>query len=304
MVGWVALATYIQRALGYAMTGSTAEQKMFMAIGAGSNGKNVLLDVVQDVKGDYCCALDPAFLMATRHEADAERPSSTAASLAGARLAISSESKDGQRLDVGLVKRHTGGGYMTARLMRENTFKFLITHKLILMTNHTPSLDHLDAALRGRLHLIPFDRVWNRPGHSERDETLPDGDKDLMRLLLDERQGVLTWLVRGAVDYAREGLDPPPEVVRMTRAYFLEQDPISRWLENFDRCDPKQGGSAAALFVEFTQWAHREDAGGGQGPQNEKTFSLALASRGIQKKATKTGKKYGIKPKKVTGDGW
>ena len=299
-----ALAAYMQRALGYAMTGSTAEQKMFLAIGPGSNGKNVLLDIVQEITGDYCRSLAPEFLMATRHEADAERPSSTAASLAGARLAISSESKDGQRLDVGLVKRHTGGGYMTARLMRENTFRFAITHKLVLMTNHTPSLDHLDDALRGRLHLIPFDRVWNRPGHSERDETLPDGDKDLVQRLLTEKQGVLAWLVQGAVDYAREGLEPPLEVVRMTRAYFAEQDPTSRWLEGFDRCDPKHGGSAAELFRQFSQWHRDEDAGGGQGPQNEKTFAQALASRGVQKKVTKTGKKYGLQPKKVTGDAW
>lgn len=297
------LAAYLQRALGYCLTGSTAEQKLFLAIGPGSNGKNVLLDVVQEIAGDYCRTIAPEFLMATRHEADAERPSSTAASLAGARLAISSESKDGQRLDVGLVKRHTGGGFLTARLMRENTFRFAITHKLVLMTNHTPSLDHLDSALRGRLHLIPFDRVWNRPGHSERDTALPDGDKDLMQHLRAEAQGVLAWLVQGSVDYARFGLEPPREVVRMTQAYFAEQDPVSRWLERYERCDPKQGASAAELFKDYVQWHRDEDAGLGQSPESEKAFAQALASRGVQKAKTKTANKYGLRPQKVEGGG-
>lgn len=298
------LAAYIQRNLGYCLTGLTVEQKMFIYVGAGSNGKNVLLDMVQKVTGDYCRTLSPAFLMAAQHEGGAEQPSSTAAGLAGGRLAISSESKNRQRLDVGLVKLHTGGGYMTARLMRENTFRFLITHKLILMTNHPPTLDHLDDAMRGRLHLIPFDRVWNRPGHTERDEALPDGDKDLMAQLMSEQAGILAWLVRGAVDYSRDGLTPPAEVARMTRDYFAEQDPVSRWLDTLDRCAPKQGDGAAALFTSYTQWANNIDTGGGQGPQSEKAFAQALASRGVQKIATKTGKKYGIRAKKVTGDGW
>jgi putative DNA primase/helicase len=297
------LAAYVQRMLGYALTGSTAEQKMFLAIGAGSNGKNALLDIVQEIVGDYCRTLDPAFLMASRGEADAERPTSTAAGLAGARLAISSESKDGQRLDAGLVKRHTGGGFLTARFMQKNTFRFAITHKLVLMTNHTPSLDHLDTAMRGRLHLIPFERAWNRPGHPERDEALPDGDKDLMQRLRAENQGVLSWLVQGAVDYARCGLTPPPEVMRMTRTYFAEQDPVSRWLEQHDRCDPKHGMSAAELFKAFSLWHRDEDDGGGKAPETEKAFSQALATRGIPKAKTKTSNRYGLKPKEVEGGG-
>ncbi|UQY83669.1 phage/plasmid primase, P4 family [Ralstonia pseudosolanacearum] len=297
------LAAYLQRALGYCVTAQTSQHKMFIAVGPGSNGKNVLLDIVQEVLGDYCRTIPPEALMATRHDADAERPSPTAASLAGARMAISSESRDGQRLDVALVKRHTGGGYMTARAMRENTFRFEITHKLMLMTNHRPTLDHLDDALRGRLHLIPFDRVWNRPGHTERNETLPDGDPDLMEQLRAEAAGVLAWLIEGAAMFAREGLEPPREVVQMTRAYFAEQDPIGRWLEGFDRCDPKHGTGAAELFATFTAWHRDEDTGGGKAPENSTAFGEALKGRNVPKAKTKTGARYGLTVKKVTGDG-
>lgn len=286
------LAAYMQRALGYAMTGSTGEHKMFIAIGEGSNGKNVLLDLLQWLMGDYCQTIPPEALMAMRHDADAERPSPTAATLAGARAAISSESKDGQRLDVALVKRHTGGGYMTARYLRENTFRFEISHKLWLMTNHRPALDHMDEAMRGRLHLIPFDMQWNRPGHPERNSNLPDGDKELPAKLKHEAEGVLAWLVRGAVDYVRDGLEPPSEVANMTRDFFKDQDPLGRWMDICVPCDLKSGARAAQLFSAFCDWQQSEGEEGG--PVTQKAFSTALASRGIAKHPDGGGVRYAL----------
>ena len=265
--------------MGYCLTGSTAEQKMFIALGAGSNGKNVLLDTVQELAGGYCKTIPPEALMATRHDADSERPSPTAATLAGARLAISSESRDGQKLDVALVKRHTGGGYMTARLMRENTFRFFISHKLVLMTNHRPALDHLDDALRGRLHLIPFDRKWNRPGHPERDATVPDGDKDLMDKLRSEAAGILAWLVEGALKYAQDGLEPPEEVLQATRTYFATEDPISRWLEGYDRCEAKAGTGATELFSQFADWKLHNAKPGQSAPETSNAMGRILHDR-------------------------
>ncbi len=288
------LANYLQRALGYTMTGSTAEQKMFIAIGAGSNGKNILLDTLQCVMGEYCQTIPPEALMATRYSIDAERPSPTTAMLAGARTAIGSESKDGQKLDVVLVKRHTGGGYMTARHMRENTFRFKITHKLWLMTNHKPKLDHIDEALRGRLHLLPFDMRWNRPGHPERDPLLPDGDKNLLEELIEEGEGILAWLIAGTVDYMNNGLEPPKEVLRITRSYFMENDLVGRWMEDVcKKCDIKLGERASELFLSFQIWCQEEGISD-IAPNNQTAFSNELVKRGIDKHKLKNGMYYGL----------
>lgn len=286
------LAGYMQRMVGYNMTGTVEQHKMFMAVGDGANGKNVLLDTLQVLMGDYCVTVPPEALMAARGDADAERPSPVAATLAGARLAISSESRDGQRLDVALVKRHTGGGFMNARFMRENSFRFEITHKLVLMTNHRPALDHLDDAMRGRLHLIPFDMAWNRPGHPDRDPTRPDGDKDLLQKLRAEAQGILAWAVAGAGAYCRDGLEPPQEVVRMTRAFFADQDPLGRWLETMRRCEPRQGTAASELLDAFHRW--RDEEGEMGGPENLQGFGRALQQRGIARVVTAGPKLYGL----------
>lgn len=184
---------------------------------------------------------------------------------------------------------------MVARLMRENSFRFLISHKLILMTNHKPTLDHMDDAMRGRLHLVPFDRIWNRPGHPERDARLPDGDKDLMEQLQLEAPGVLAWLVAGAVRYAQQGLVPPQDVTSMTRSYFAEQDPISQWMEGYDRCDAKHGTSAADLFKDFGDWQVHKGSGAKGAPKNDNAFGRTLHFRhGVTKQRKTPGIFYGL----------
>ncbi len=288
-----ALARYLQKALGYSLTGETREQKLFLAIGPGSNGKNVVFDAVKRVMGKYSAVLPSEALMATSRPADAERPTALAASLAGARFALSSETRAGQRLDVNLVKNHTGDAEMTARRMRENPTTFRISHKLWLMTNNRPALDHVDPATRGRLHLIPFDRRWNRPGEFERDPMLPDGDKELAAQLEREDEGILAWLVQGAMLYFEEGLEPPPEVMALTRDYILEQDVLGQWLTTWERCPPKQGTLAAELFRQFVTRCAAD--GRPADPSTPTAFGLALRGRGVESKDVERGKLYGLR---------
>ncbi|NBQ67606.1 MAG: hypothetical protein EBU46_01760 [Nitrosomonadaceae bacterium] len=289
-----ALARYLQKALGYCLTGSTLEHKMFIAIGGGANGKSILLDITRWIMGDdYCKVISPEALMTTSFTMDAERPTSALAMLAGARLAISSENKDGQKLDVALVKRQTGGGSLSARFLRKDTFTFEITHKLWLMTNHRPSLDHMDDAVRGRLHLIPFDMQWNRPGHPEHNPDLPDGDKNLMDSLKEEAEGILAWVVEGAIAYQNEGLNPPQEVVQMTQTYFKENDPIGRWLDDCcEPCEPKQGMLASDLYSSFSVWFDDEDCF--DACPSSTVFGGSLKQRGVQNQRTNKGMKYGL----------
>lgn len=301
------LAHYLQRAYGYFSTGSPREQKMFVEVGPGSNGKNVLNDLVQEVLGDYARNIDPEGLMASKADKNANAPTPSIARLAGARFAVASEAKEGQRFDVALIKRHTGESVMTARHLHGQLFQFLVTHKLILMTNHMPSLDHLDRASRGRLHIIPFDRAWNRPGEPDRDDALPDGDKELKNKLRDEAAGILAWLVEGARTYFSEGLEPPSIVADKTKEYFAEQDPIGLWLKTVDFCDPQGGTLASALLKNFQQWVEEAETEGVafvSPPMNPTAFAMELKARAVASDKTKHGKRYALRIRsRVTGDG-
>ena len=290
------LAEYLQKALGYCLTGRVNEHIMFIAIGRGANGKNVLLDTFKSIAGDYCETIAPEVLMATRLDGNAEQASPSTRKLAGARCAISSESKDGQRLDIAVVKRHTGGGTMTARALHENPMTFEITHKLWLMTNHSPRVDHMDEATKGRLHLIPFDMKWNRPGETRPDPTLPNADKHLMDTLAAEKAGILLWLVAGAVKYHMNGLMPPNEVVAFTTSYIESQDTLARWLnEECEVCSIDQGLVSKELLASYLDFCAQED----ETPQIDKPNNLSRKLKALDyaSKKTKNGVRFGLKTK-------
>ncbi len=288
------LASYLQKSLGYCLTGKVNEHIMFVAIGRGANGKNVLLDTFKAISGEYAETIVPEVLMATKIDGGAEQASPSARKLAGARCAISSESKEGQKLDVAVVKRHTGGGSMTARGLHESPMTFEITHKLWLMTNHTPRLDHMDEATKGRLHMIPFDMKWNRPGEIRPDPNLPNADKALADTLKAEYEGILCWLVEGAVKYGSEGLVPPYEVVAFTQVYIESQDLLARWIK--DCCMPcpvEQGMASQALLSSYRTYCRQED----EYPQIDTAAGLSkkLSALGYVSKKTNLGKQFALR---------
>lgn len=293
------LRDYLKRALGYSLTGLTREHKMFLAVGSGSNGKNVLLDTGQAVLGRYSVSLAPEALMTSRWNPDVDRPSPALAALAGARFVVSSESRDGQRLDTAVVKRHTGGGRLSARFMRENSFEFEMSHKLWLMTNHKPDVDLMDDAMRARLHIVPFEVRWNRPGEVSPDARLPDGDKALAETLSSNLQGVLTWLVEGAQEYFERGLEPPQEVLDVTKEYLEDQDAVGRFVAASTPCDLAEGTLARKLYDAFNAWTTNL---GERIVMSGKSFSQALKRLGIPSHKKERGVVYGLKPPEIDSE--
>ncbi|MFZ2388026.1 MAG: phage/plasmid primase, P4 family [Polaromonas sp.] len=288
------LARYLQNALGYMLTGSALEHKMFIASGGGANGKSIMFDLATQIMGDYAGSIPAESLMASARGDDAERPTPFARSVAGKRMIVTSEAKEGQKLNAALVKRQTGDATLTARGMRENAVTFSVTHKIVLLTNHSPELDHADDATKGRLHCIPYDRTWNRPGVPNRNPRLEDGDKHLMEKLKAESEGVLAWLVRGAVTYSRDGLEPPPDVADMTNAYLAEQDSFGRWLSEMETCEVKQGLGASTLFEMFRSWC--DINGASLSPSTSTAFGRTASNRNVPKGRGATGVTYGLRP--------
>jgi len=291
------LGGYLQKALGYSLTGKTEEHLMFFVVGRGANGKNVLLDTVKDITGDYTETISPEVIMASKHEGNADQASPSIRRLDGTRCAISSESKNGQKLDIAVVKRHTGGGSLTARGLHENPITFEITHKLWLMTNHIPRLEHMDDAIRARLHMVPFDMKWNRPGETNPDPTLPEADKGLMNSFKLEREGILLWLIQGAVQYHTEGLAPPPEVIAFTQTYIESQDLLTRFLSDCEPCPVEEGATAGQLYMGYEGFCRDE----GERSQIESAGSLGkrLKGLGYASKKYRDGTHYALRMKNL-----
>lgn len=201
------LVVYVQRLVGYCLTGSTREHVLPFLYGVGANGKSTFIGTLLAMLGsDYAIKAPSDLLLAKQDTHPTER-----ADLFGKRLVACVEVEDGRRLAESLVKELTGGDRVRARRMREDFWEFPATHKIWLAANHKPTVRGIDLGIWRRIKLLPFTVV------------IPDDqqDKDLPVKLLDELPGILAWAVEGCRQWLVDGLREPACVRSATGDYAL-----------------------------------------------------------------------------------
>ena len=259
------LQAYLQRMVGYCLTGVTSAHALFFLYGTGANGKSVFANVVSTILGDYASTASMDTFVETR----GDRHPTDLAGLRGARFVTAIETEQGRRLNESKVKAITGGDKISARFMRQDFFEYTPQFKPVIVGNHKPTIRNIDEAMKRRMHLIPF-TVTIPP--ERRDGNLTDK-------LLAERDGILAWAVAGCLVWQREGLKPPASVVSATEEYFESEDALGRWLD--ERCVREANAKSltAELFGDWKQWA--DSAGEFIGSQRR--FSDLLITRGVEK---------------------
>jgi putative DNA primase/helicase len=284
------LVDYLQRALGYSLTGITVEKAVFVLFGDGDNGKSTLLATFRELVSEYAVLVQADTLMVRQ---ESNNTQADLADLRGARFAMTSETEEGQRLAQGKLKRITQGmGKIKAVRKYENPIKFIETHKLWIDTNRRPTIrDADDKATFNRLHPIPF--LVRIP----KDQI----DRDLPRKLLGEAEGILTWAVAGARLWCESGLNVPPEVDEAKNEWRSEVDQLGRFID--ERCvkDDRLQVPASNLYSDYKLWA---EEGGEKETLTATMFGRKMPDRGFAKKDTKHGIVYlgiGLRAKTVEG---
>jgi putative DNA primase/helicase len=265
---------YIQRAVGYSLTGKTDEQVMFFIYGTGCNGKSVFLETLRAVLGDYGMQAQAEMLMQSK----GERASNDIARLRGARMVSAIETEDGRKLAESLVKQLTGGDSITARFLYREFFEYKPTYKLWWAGNHKPIIPGDDFAMWRRMHLITF-------GVTILEHEL---DKQLSSKLAAEAAGILQWVLKGCLEWCRMGLKPPPEIVEATQQYRSEMDIFSNWLKDCCAVGPEKLARANVLITSHSTWAQQN----GFTPLNPKKLSSKLQDHGFCKDSDRYGIKY------------
>jgi len=260
------LLTFVQRAIGYSLTGDTSEQCLFVLHGSGANGKSTLIETLRALVGEY--GQQAEFKTFMEHGSDG--PRNDIARMAGARLVAAVESGEGRRLDEPVIKQLTGGDMVAARLLFHEPFEFRPEFKLWLATNHRPTIKGTDDAIWRRIRLIPF-KV-----------TIPPAEQDhrMAEKLSAELPGILAWAVRGCLTWQAEGLGAPDIVTQATTGYRAEQDDLAAFLAECCALNPRATAKAADLHATYKAW-------GGQ--DNPKEFGLRLKERGFEQDRTTGG---------------
>jgi putative DNA primase/helicase len=270
MGGNRALVDFLQRAIGYSLTGDTGEQCLFFLYGSGANGKSTLLNAIKEALGDYAMQCPAETLMVKQ---GGGIPNDIAR-LRGARFVATSETEDGRRFAESMIKQLTGQDTIAARFLFAEYFEFAPNFKIWLGANHKPVIRGDDYAIWRRIRLVPF--IVTIPPE-ERDTSLP-------AKLKDEYPGILAWAVQGCLKWQRQGLNPPPEVLAATEEYKSEMDLIGKWIEECCITTPHATAKAGALYGSYKRWV--EDNGGF--PLSSTKFGLKLGDRGFAKEKSGT----------------
>jgi len=263
------LISFVQRAVGYSITGHTTEHALFFCYGNGANGKSLFLNTLQEALGPYySMKAPPDLLMVKSHDTHpTER-----ADLCGRRMVLCIEANDGRRLDEGLVKEMTGGDRIRARAMRQDFFEFRATHKIWLAANHKPQIRGTDNGIWRRIKLIPFEVTFS-------DE---QQDKQLPHKLKAELPGILRWAVEGALAWRRQGLNEPERVRMATAEYREQEDVLGAFLASCCEVDDHAETAATALFE-----AYKEFTGDQRVTQTK--FGRAVRERGFDNMKATSG---------------
>jgi putative DNA primase/helicase len=253
---------YIQKAVGYTLTGSVEEHCLFACFGSGRNGKSTLLEVLLYIMGDYGVDL-PFGTLETKHQIG------EGANLPGARFAKAVEIREGRRLDEARVKSWTGGDTISVRPLYRNAFSFSPTHKLWLAFNHKPIVADNSPAIWNRIHLIPFERNFAKEG----------ADKKLLATLKAEAAGILNWAIEGCLKWQSEGLSVPGAVEQATREYEQESDPIGPFLAECCEEQPEYQVPKRELWDAYQKWCSET--------LSRKAFVEKMRSRGFGERNTR-----------------
>ncbi|PFQ42802.1 DNA primase [Bacillus cereus] len=259
------LAEYMQRLIGYSLTGEITEQIMVFLIGGGSNGKSTFINIIKDIMGDYGRqAKSDTFIKKKETGANND-----IARLVGSRFVSAIESEDGEQLSEAFVKQITGGEPVLARFLRQEFFEFIPEFKVFFTTNHKPVIKGVDEGIWRRIRLIPFNLQLPK---EKRDKKLPE------KLSL-EMPGILNWAIEGCLKWQQSGLNDPAIVMKATGDYKEEMDILGPFM--FECCFKREDVQVEAkdLYEVYANWCFKN----GEHQLKNRAFYRILESQGFKR---------------------
>lgn len=259
----VELQRFVQRFIGYAITGVIREHVLPFFWGSGGNGKGTFVETLARTLGDYASPVRSDLLL----EQQGEQHPTELADLKGRRFCFASEPKKGKALNEDQVKLITGGDTIKARYMRQDFFEFTPTHKLCVLTNHQPVVKGTDNGIWRRMRLVPWTVTPTTPNLSLMDE------------LALERPGILNWAIAGCLDWQENGLGSAGAIDSATAELRDASDLLGDFLAAAVVFDPKARAHGSVLFKAFRAWQD----GRGERAWTQTAFGRAMADRRVEK---------------------
>lgn len=271
-------ARFLQKTLGYGLSGDTRFECMFFYFGETTrNGKGTLMETVLITLGDYGATVRPETI-ATKYNPNSQNPSEDIARLAGIRFANISEPGRGLLLNAAQVKTMTGSDTLNARFLHENSFDFRPQFKLYVNTNYLPVITDMTVFTSDRVLIVPFERhfePWEQDKGLKTEFRKPE-----------VQSAVLNWLLEGYALLQKEGLQPPKSVLEATAAYYHESDKVTQFADDRLIEDGTAEVRTSQVYDEYRRWCDEN----GCYSENSRNFNQELRKFGkVVRKRPKAG---------------
>jgi P4 family phage/plasmid primase-like protien len=273
---------FLQRLAGACLLGMQTEHGFIFNYGQGANFKTAYAEVLRRTMGnEYSITPNEQLFFSGNQDV----PRNYIADLYGKRLVTTNEKEEGGEWNITFIKQLLGGQELNGCRKYCESFSFVPTARVIVAANNKPRLNELDEALRRRFLLVNWDVTI--PEEGEQLASMETSDavtlrclehgaripfEHLMALLLNERDGILGWMLAGARDFIKRGLrlEPPASVRAATENYFIDEDLMGRFVKDWcavigvpsELSDPEvvkllrqQGTKDGDLHEAFTLWS-------------------------------------------------
>jgi putative DNA primase/helicase len=269
MQGDIDTAKFLQKSLGYSLTGDTSEEIFTIFYGSTTrNGKGTTCETMIHLMGDYGRTVNPETI-AQKQTINGGGPSEDIARLRGARFVNMSEPDKGLRLNAALIKQLTGGDTILARFMYQGNFEFKPEFKIFINTNHRIKINDDSIFSSGRLHEIPFERHFEE---SEQDKGLKSFFKQSENI-----SGIFNWLYSGLKLMKEEGLIQPKAVINSTKQYRDESDIIGQFINECLVYSATVKTPFKDIYSAYESWCK----GYGYAPLNNRNMTSDMRHKGL-----------------------
>ncbi len=262
---------FLQKAIGYTLTGDTTEQVMFFLYGTGKNGKSTFINTIQHLLSDYARQAKIDTFVKKKYESSINND---IARLDGARFVSAVESEQERQLSEVLVKQITGGEKISARFLHQEFFEFTPICKVFFTTNHRPVITGTDEGIWRRIRLIPFPM------------TIEKVDVKLPETLQTEMSGILRWAVEGCLRWQAEGLLESEQIKQATDYYRQDMDVLDPFIKGI--CVKESKIEAKVLYVAYQNWCLENN----EKMSTARNFYRLLENRGFEKGTGSQNKSY------------
>ncbi|MGS3153318.1 phage/plasmid primase, P4 family, partial [Aeromonas sanarellii] len=266
--GDVEYAAFLQRCVGYWITGRTDEQLLFFLHGGGCNGKSTFMSIIQQLLGEFSRQISSNVLLFNRNGNAGPNPSLT--KLVDARLVVANELPEGSRMDENLVKAMTGDDVIVARApYAKKEMEFRPSFSLVMVGNHKPEIRDTSNGMWRRMLMLPFNASF----------TKAQLDPMLMEKLRAEMPGILNWAIQGCQMWQEQRLKAsiPARLKQDVETYRAESDMVGCFLEE---CTQARAGAKVPMsevYAAYGRWAQQN----GEWVMKQLALKKKLAEKGL-----------------------